>query len=146
MEKEQANLDFVEMEHNVLDFWQQNKCFEKLVQKNKNGKRYKFLDGPMTANNSMGIHHAWGRTLKDSFIKYHAMNGESCQYQNGFDAQGLWVEVEVEKQLGFKNKKDIENFGLDNFTKACMDRVKKYSGVITDQSKRLGQWMDWKNS
>lgn len=146
MEKEQANLDFVEMEHNVLDFWQQNKCFEKLVQKNINGKRYRFLDGPMTANNSMGIHHAWGRTLKDSFIKYHAMNGESCQYQNGFDAQGLWVEVEVEKQLGFKNKKDIENFGLDNFTKACMERVKKYSGVITDQSKRLGQWMDWDNS
>lgn len=146
MEKEQANLDFVKMEHQVLDFWQKNKCFEKLVEKNKNGKRYRFLDGPMTANNSMGIHHAWGRTLKDTFIKFHAMNGESCQYQNGFDAQGLWVEVEVEKELGFKNKKDIEKFGLDNFTKACMARVKKYSGVITEQSKRLGQWMDWDNS
>ena len=107
MEKEQANLNFVEMEHNVLDYWKEQKCFEKLVEKNKDGKRYRFLDGPMTANNSMGIHHAWGRTLKDTFIKYHAMKGESCQYQNGFDAQGLWVEVEVEKQLGFKNKKDI---------------------------------------
>lgn len=146
MEKEQSNLDFIEMEHKVLDFWEQKKCFDKLVDKNKNGKRYRFLDGPMTANNSMGIHHAWGRTLKDAFIKYHAMKGESCQYQNGFDAQGLWVEVEVEKQLGFKNKKDIENYGLDNFTLACMDRVKKYSGIITQQSKRLGQWMDWEHS
>ena len=146
IKKEQANLDFVSMEHEVLDFWKNEDCFNKLVEQNKNGKRYRFLDGPMTANNSMGIHHAWGRTLKDSFIKYHAMQGESCQYQNGFDAQGLWVEVEVEKELGFKNKKDIERFGLDNFTKACMDRVKKYSGVITEQSKRLGQWMDWDHS
>ncbi len=146
MEKEQANLDFIQMEHNVLDYWNQNKCFEKLVEQNKDGKRYRFLDGPMTANNSMGIHHAWGRTLKDTFIKYHAMKGESCQYQNGFDAQGLWVEVEVEKQLGFANKKDIENYGLDNFTLACMDRVRKYSDIITEQSKRLGQWMDWENS
>ena len=146
MEKEQANLDFVEMEHEVLDFWKDSNAFEKLVEKNKDGERYRFLDGPMTANNKMGIHHAWGRTLKDTFIKYHAMKGESCQYQNGFDAQGLWVEVEVEKELGFKNKKDIENFGLDNFTNACMDRVKKYSGFITEQSKRLGQWMDWDNS
>lgn len=146
LKKEQANLDFVKMEHEVLDFWKDKKCFEKLVDKNKNGNRYRFLDGPMTANNSMGIHHAWGRTLKDTFIKYHAMKGESCQYQNGFDAQGLWVEVEVEKELGFKNKKDIEQFGLDNFTIACMDRVKKYSAVITEQSKRLGQWMDWDNS
>lgn len=146
MKKEQANLDFIQMEHQVLDFWKQNKCFEKLVEKNKNGERYRFLDGPMTANNSMGIHHAWGRTLKDTFIKYHAMKGESCQYQNGFDAQGLWVEVEVEKQYGFNSKKDIEKFGLDNFTLACMDRVKKYSGIITEQSKRLGQWMDWDNS
>ncbi len=146
MKKEQANLDFVEMEHEVLDFWKNEHCFEKLVDKNKNGERYRFLDGPMTANNSMGIHHAWGRTLKDTFIKYHAMKGESCQYQNGFDAQGLWVEVEVEKELGFKNKKDIEDYGLDNFTIACMNRVKKYSGVITEQSKRLGQWMDWENS
>jgi isoleucyl-tRNA synthetase len=146
MEKEQANLNFIDMEHDVLNFWNENRCFEKLVQKNKNGKRYRFLDGPMTANNSMGIHHAWGRTLKDCFIKYHAMKGESCQYQNGFDAQGLWVEVEVEKELGFKNKKDIESYGLDNFTNACMARVKRCGGLITEQSKRLGQWMDWDNS
>ena len=146
MKKEQANLDFVKMEHEVLDFWNNEKCFDKLVEKNKDGERYRFLDGPMTANNPMGIHHAWGRTLKDAFIKYHAMKGESCQYQNGFDAQGLWVEVEVEKELGFKNKKDIEEHGLDNFTIACMDRVKKYSDIITEQSKRLGQWMDWDNS
>lgn len=146
MNKEKNNVDFIDLELNVLNFWQRENAFQKLVEKNKFGERYRFLDGPITANNSMGIHHAWGRTLKDIFIKYNAMQGKSCQYQNGFDAQGLWVEVEVEKELGFKNKQDIVHFGLDNFTNACMTRVNKYSKVITEQSKRLGQWMDWDNS
>ncbi len=66
---------------------------------------FRFLDGPITANNPMGIHHAWGRTLKDTFIRYKGMRGYDCRYQNGFDAQGLWVEVEVEKELGFHTKK-----------------------------------------
>lgn len=94
----------------------------------------------------MGIHHAWGRTLKDAYIRYQAMNGKSCQYQNGFDGQGLWVEVEVEKSLGFTDKSDILKYGMDKFTEACIARVKKFSDIITEQSKRLGQWMDWDNS
>lgn len=138
--------DFPEIEHKILKFWEENDCFKKLVEKNKNGKRFRFLDGPITANNPMGIHHAWGRTLKDAYIRYQAMNGKSCQYQNGFDAQGLWVEVEVEKSLGFSDKSDIEKYGMDKFTEACMARVKKFSDIITEQSKRLGQWMDWDNS
>ena len=146
MKKELTNADFIAMDHEALKFWEENKCFDKLVEKNKNGPRYRFLDGPITANNAMGIHHAWGRTLKDIFLKYNAMCGKSSDYRNGFDCQGLWVEVEVEKQLGFNNKNDIQAYGLDNFTNACMDRVKKYSSIITEQSKRLGQWMDWNNS
>lgn len=138
--------NFVQMEHDVMDFWEQNNCFEKLREKNAGKERFRFLDGPITANNPMGIHHAWGRTLKDAFIRYKGMRGYDCRYQNGFDAQGLWVEVEVEKELGFQTKKDIEAYGMDKFTRKCVDRVHKFSGIITEQSKRLGQWMDWENS
>ena len=138
--------DFVKMEQDILTFWRERNCFDKLREKNRENKPFRFLDGPITANNPMGIHHAWGRSIKDTFLRYKAMNGYSSHYRNGFDAQGLWVEVEVEKELGFKDKKDIESYGLDKFTRKCVERVKRYSHVITEQSKRLGQWMDWDNS
>lgn len=146
MRKEVSNPDFIANEHAIMKFWEENKCFEKLVEQNKNGERFRFLDGPITANNAMGIHHAWGRTLKDVNIRYNAMHGKSCQYQNGFDSQGLWVEVETEKEIGVQDKRGIIEYGMDKFTEKCMQRVKKFSGVITEQSKRLGQWMDWENS
>lgn len=138
--------NFPESEDKILKFWSDNKIFEKLRQKNKGKKPWSFLDGPITANNSMGVHHAWGRTYKDLFQRYKAMQGFDQRYQNGFDCQGLWVEVEVEKELGFKNKKDIEKYGIDNFIEKCKERVKKYSAIQTQQSIRLGQWMDWENS
>ncbi len=147
MKKEVAMPNFIEMEHNVLSFWNKEKCFDRLVDKNRDSKkRFRFLDGPMTANNPAGVHHIWGRTLKDVSIKYHALKGESCQYQNGFDAQGLWVEVEVEKSLGLNGKPEIVKYGLDKFTNACMDRVKHFANIITNQSIRMGQWMDWEHS
>ncbi|MBI3631269.1 MAG: class I tRNA ligase family protein, partial [Candidatus Staskawiczbacteria bacterium] len=117
-----------------------------LREKNKGKERWSFLDGPITANNPMGVHHAWGRTYKDLFQRYKAMQGYEQRYQNGFDCQGLWVEVEVEKELGFKNKKDIEKYGIDKFVEKCKERVNKYSAIQTEQSIRLGQWMDWDNS
>ncbi|MCD6550051.1 isoleucine--tRNA ligase [bacterium] len=138
--------DFPKIERKILRFWQKNKIFEKLRQKNSSKKHWSFLDGPITANNPMGVHHAWGRTYKDLFQRFKAMQGYDQRYQNGFDCQGLWVEVEVEKELGFKSKKDIEKFGIEKFVNLCKERVKKYSKIQTDQSIRLGQWMDWKNS
>ena len=99
--------EFIAMEHEVMKFWEENDCFGKLKAKNAGHERFSFIDGPITANNPMGVHHAWGRTLKDTFLRYNAMKGKDCRYQNGFDSQGLWVEVEVEKELGFKTKKDI---------------------------------------
>ncbi len=137
---------FIGMEHDIMKFWEDNDCFGKLRAQNKGHEMFRFLDGPITANNPMGIHHAWGRSLKDIFLRYKGMQGFDCRYQNGFDSQGLWVEVEVEKELGFKTKKDIENYGMDKFTRKCVERVKHFSGIITEQSKRLGQWMDWDNS
>lgn len=147
MKKETTKPNMIENEENVLKFWQDIDCFSKIVEKNKNSsKHYRFLDGPITANNAMGVHHAWNRSLKDILLKYKSMKGYSAHYQNGFDAQGLWVEVETEKELGLKDKTDIMRFGLDNFTEACIGRVKKYSSIITEQSKRLGQMMDWNDS
>lgn len=146
MKKVEPNFNFIDMEHKIMNFWEEEKCFQELLEKNKNGKKFKFLDGPITANNPMGIHHAWGRTIKDIYIRYKGMNGYTSHYRNGFDGQGLWIEVEVEKELGFKDKKDIEKYGLDKFTKKCLERVDRFSKTITDQSKRLGQWMDWDNS
>ena len=106
---------------------------------------WSFIDGPITANNPMGVHHAWGRTYKDLYNRYHAMLGKELRWQQGFDCQGLWVEVNVEKELGFKNKRDIEAYGLAEFIKLCKQRVLKYAGVQTKQSIRLGYWMDWNN-
>ena len=136
----------IDVEKEILEFWKKNKVFEKLRKQNQKNKRFSFFDGPITANNKMGVHHAWGRTYKDLFQRFKAMQGYDQRYQNGFDCQGLWVEVEVEKDLGFNSKKDIENFGLDNFSKECRKRVEKFSKIQTEQSIRLGQWMDWENS
>ncbi len=139
-------VDFIKQEHDVLEFWNKEKIFEKLVDRNNGNKHWSFIDGPMTANNPMGVHHAWGRTYKDVFQRFKAMQGFDQRYQNGFDCQGLWLEVETERSLGFKTKQDIEAFGLDNFSRACRERVEKFSKVQTEQSKRLGQWMHWDNS
>ena len=137
--------DFKETEKGILEFWNKNKIYEKLRKRNKGKKTFSFIDGPITANNPMGVHHAWGRTLKDLYQRYRAMQGFDQRYQNGFDCQGLWLEVETEKDLGFNSKKDIENYGLDKFSKACRDRVDKFSKIQTEQSIQLGQWMDWGN-
>jgi len=136
----------IELEHRILDWWQESQAFEKLRQKNAGKEHWSFLDGPITANNPMGVHHAWGRTLKDCFQRYHAMLGHDQRYQNGFDCQGLWVEVEVEKEMGYETKADIERAGLEDFINRCKARVKKYSQVQTAQSIRLGYWMDWDDS
>jgi isoleucyl-tRNA synthetase len=141
-----AKIDFIALEHEILDFWKAEKIFQKRKELNRDKPRWKFIDGPITANNPMGVHHAWGRTLKDIFHRYKAMSGYQMRYQNGFDCQGLWVEIEVEKELGFSSKREVEAFGIENFVDMCKERVLKYSKVQTDQSIRLGYWMDWDNS
>src|SRR3712207_4397718 len=138
--------DFTAMEHSILEFWRETDAFRKLVEKNRGNRTWSFIDGPITANNPMGVHHGWGRTLKDIHQRYRAMLGYDQRYQNGFDCQGLWVEVEVEKEMGFRSKRDIEAFGLAEFVEACKARVQRFAGVQTQQSIRLGYWMDWENS
>ncbi|MCC6315735.1 MAG: class I tRNA ligase family protein, partial [Thermomicrobiales bacterium] len=142
-----TKVDFPELERELLAWWQRASIREKYLTRNDaSTRRYSFIDGPITANNPMGVHHAWGRTYKDLFQRYHTMLGERQRYQNGFDCQGLWVEVEVEKELGLKSKRDIEAFGVAEFVERCKARVLKFADRITDQSVRLGYWMDWDNS
>ncbi len=135
--------DLVANEHEILALWRERRTFARLRAQNAGGPRWSFLDGPITANNPMGVHHAWGRTYKDVFQRFHAMRGEDQRWQNGFDCQGLWVEVNVEKDLGFTSKRDIEAYGIDRFVTLCKQRVLDFAARQTEQSIRLGMWMDW---
>ena len=137
--------NFVTGEHSVLKLWLQQQTFQQLRRKNAGRKRWSFLDGPITANNPMGVHHAWGRTYKDTYQRFFAMTGHDQRFQNGFDCQGLWVEVEVEKQLGLGTKTAVHEFGIDNFVNECKRRVLRFAARQTEQSQRLGYWMDWDN-
>jgi isoleucyl-tRNA synthetase len=138
-----ARPDFVAEEHAILDQWRERRTFARLRAQNANGPRWSFLDGPITANNPMAVHHAWGRAYKDLFQRYHAMLGENQRWQNGFDCQGLWVEVNVERELGFTSKHDIESYGIAEFVSLCKQRVLTFAARMTEQSIRLGMWMDW---
>jgi isoleucyl-tRNA synthetase len=135
--------DLVALEHEMLEQWRARGTFARLRAQNAGGPHWSFLDGPITANNPMGVHHAWGRTYKDLFQRFHAMLGEDQRWQNGFDCQGLWVEVNVERDLGFKSKRDIEAYGIAEFVSLCKQRVLTYAARQTEQSIRLGMWMDW---
>jgi isoleucyl-tRNA synthetase len=137
--------DHPALEREILAWWDEERIFERLREQNRGGPKFSFIDGPITANNPMGVHHAWGRALKDVFQRYKAMRGFDQRYQNGFDCQGLWVEVEVERSLGLNSKREIEEYGIDRFAERCKERVAEYVGVMTAQSRRLGQWMDWGN-
>jgi isoleucyl-tRNA synthetase len=136
-------VDFIAQEHKTLAFWREQDSFRKLVELRKGKPAWSFVDGPITANNPMGVHHGWGRTYKDLFHRFYAMKGHEIRYQNGFDCQGLWVEVNVEREMGFSNKRDIEEFGLAQFVTLCKRHVLRYAAVQTEQSIRLGYWMEW---
>ena len=142
-----GKLDLAEVDHRVLDLWEREDTFNLLRKKNAGGPRFSFIDGPITANvEGMGIHHAWARTYKDVYQRYKAMRGFDQRYQNGFDCQGLWVEVQVERELNLNSKRDIETYGIAKFSDACRARVDRSAAAITKHSIRMGQWMDWANS
>ncbi len=138
-----AQPDFPAQEHRILDLWRDRQTFLRLRAQNAGNETWSFLDGPITANNPMAVHHAWGRTYKDLYQRFHAMLGQDQRWQNGFDCQGLWVEVNVERELGYASKRDIERNGIDAFVSLCKQRVLTYAAQQTEQSIRLGMWMDW---
>ncbi len=138
--------DHQQIEEDVLALWEARRTFDRMRAQNAEGPRFSFVDGPVTANKTLAVHTAWGRTLKDVFQRYKALQGFHQRYQNGFDCQGLWIEVGVEKELGLNSKRDIEEFGLAEFARRCRAVVEWSSAELTKGSIRLGQWMDWDNS
>src|SRR5579871_4664184 len=139
-----TRVDYPLLEEGVQRWWDEHDILNKYLHRNDGAeKRWSFIDGPITANNPMGVHHAWGRTYKDTFQRYFAMTGRELRFQNGFDCQGLWVEVEVEKELGLGTKNAIVAHGMERFVDACKKRVLTFAARQTEQSVRLGYWMDW---
>jgi isoleucyl-tRNA synthetase len=137
--------DHPAIETEVLAWWDERRVFDQLREQNRSGPRFSFFDGPVTANKTLGVHTAWGRALKDVFQRYKALRGFDQRYQNGFDCQGLWIEVGVERELGLNSKREIEEYGLEEFARRCREVVVKSADDLTRGSIRLGQWMDWGN-
>ncbi len=139
----QPDSDALELE--LLAAWEREGTFAALRERNRGGPTWSFIDGPVTANKKLAIHTAWGRTLKDVFCRYKALRGFDQRFQNGFDCQGLWIEVGVERALGLNSKPEIEAFGLEEFARRCREVVVTSSRELTRGCVRLGQWMDWGN-
>jgi isoleucyl-tRNA synthetase len=137
--------DHPELERELLARWDEEGTFAKLREQNHGGPTFSFFDGPVTANKTLAVHTAWGRTLKDLFQRYKALRGFDQRYQNGFDCQGLWIEVGVERELGLNSKREIEEYGLEEFAARCREVVVWSSKALTEGSIRLGMWMDWGN-
>jgi isoleucyl-tRNA synthetase len=137
--------DHPALELEILARWEDEGTFERLRELNRDGEPWSFIDGPVTANKILGVHTAWGRTLKDVMQRYKALRGFHQRFQNGFDCQGLWIEVGVERELGFNSKREIEEYGLEAFAAKCRDVVVWSTEELTRGCQRLGQWMDWGN-
>jgi isoleucyl-tRNA synthetase len=132
-------------EERILDFWQKNKIFEKSLKIRKNAKRFVFYEGPPTANGRPGIHHVETRSFKDLFCRYKTMRGFLVERKAGWDTHGLPVELEVEKQLKFSNKSQIEEYGIGKFNQKCKESVWQYKEEWENLTKRMGYWLDLKN-
>jgi len=143
------SFDFKKIEEEVLDFWEKNKVFEQsLALRQAQGKKAKpfiFFEGPPTANARPAIHHFIGRVFKDVFCRYKTMRGFYVERKSGWDTHGLPVEIEVEKSLGLKSKKEIEEYGIAKFNKQAKESVWKYKEEWERFTKRIGFWLDLKN-
>jgi len=137
--------NFPELEKQVLKKWQKNKTFEKSIKARAKARSFVFYEGPPTANGKPGIHHVLARSFKDLFPRYKTMRGFRCERRAGWDTHGLPVELQVEKKLGFKNKQDIENYGIAKFNKLCKDSVWEYKKDWEKLTQRMGFWIDLKN-
>src|SRR3954468_19399693 len=116
--------DHPALELEILGLWERAGTFEQLRAQNQGGERWSFVDGPVRANRfAPGVPTGWGRTLKDVFQRYKGLRGFEQRYQNGFDCQGLWIEVGVERSLGLNSKREIEEYGLEEFARRCRDVV-----------------------
>ena len=144
-QKVDTNLNFVDREKKVEEFWKENHIFEKSMENRKEGETYTFYDGPPTANGKPHIGHVLTRVIKDMIPRYRTMKGYMVPRKAGWDTHGLPVELEVEKKLGLDGKEQIEEYGLDPFITQCKESVWKYKGMWEDFSKTVGFWADMDN-
>ena len=140
MFKELKKGEISEVEKSFSDFWAKENILEKSINKNKD--YYVFYDGPATANGFPGLHHMVAKFMKDSICKYHSMKGKKVLRKVGWDTHGLPVELAVEKELGFKNKTDIEKYGIEAFNKKCRESVWKNEKAFSDLTVKMGQFID----
>ena len=141
-EKVSTKLDFASREEKVLQFWKENKVFEKSIEEKKDLPTYTFYDGPPTANGKPHIGHVLTRVIKDMIPRYQTMKGHKIIRKAGWDTHGLPVELEVEKLLGIDGKEQIEEYGLDPFITKCKESVWKYKGMWEEFSGKVGFWAD----
>jgi len=140
--KVDTNMNFVEREHKVIDFWKEKKIFQKSMDSRKDGETYTFYDGPPTANGKPHIGHVLTRVIKDMIPRYQTMKGRFVPRKAGWDTHGLPVELEVEKFLGLNGKDQIEEYGMEPFIRQCKESVWKYKGMWEDFSQTVGFWAD----
>ena len=144
-QKVDTNLNFVDREKKVEEFWKENHIFEKSMENRKEGETYTFYDGPPTANGKPHIGHVLTRVIKDMIPRYRTMKGYMVPRKAGWDTHGLPVELEVEKMLGLDGKEQIEKYGLEPFIEHCKESVWKYKGMWEDFSGTVGFWADMDN-
>lgn len=135
-------MNIPEIEKKILEFWQKNKIFEKSLKKKSPKGNFVFYEGPPTANGEPGIHHVLSRAFKDLIPRYKTMQGYYVKRKAGWDTHGLPVELEVEKELELKDKKSVEDYGIEKFNKKCKDSVWKYKGEWEKMTQRIGFWID----
>ena len=140
-----TNVEIPKKEEEILSFWKNNNIFEKSIDIRKNNDKFIFYEGPPTANGKPGVHHVLARIFKDSICRYKTMKGYLVERKGGWDTHGLPVEIEVEKSLGLKNKKDIEKYGIENFIKQCKESVFRYKKEWENMTERIAFWLDMEN-
>jgi len=147
MLKKLKKFSLPEIEEKILAFWQANQIFKKslALRQNQSKKKFVFYEGPPTANGQPGVHHVLARVFKDIILRYKTMRGFYVPRRAGWDTHGLPVELEVEKQLGFKTKKDIEAYGIAAFNQKCKESVWQYKDDWEKLTERIGFWLDLKN-
>ncbi|WP_457630714.1 isoleucine--tRNA ligase [Oceanithermus sp.] len=133
---------FPELEEAVLEFWRRNRIVERSLERNQGAEQFNFYEGPPTANGRPGVHHAQARSYKDLFPRFKAMQGYYVPRKAGWDTHGLPVELEVEKKLGLKSKRDIERYGIEAFNKACRQSVLEYEQEWQRFTERIAYWVD----
>jgi len=134
-----------EVEASILERWQKDDILNRCIENRKNCENFVFYDGPATANGHPGLHHMVAKFLKDTFCKYQTMQGKRVLRKVGWDTHGLPVELEVEKELGFTSKNDIEKYGILPFNEKCRENVWKNEATFTDLTNKMGQFIDIKN-